>query len=87
VKKRKTPSFRRAALWFRKVQPKLLSRHKGDIVAVDPETGRYFVGDDELEVARKATTALPGTIFGFFRVGYPAVHKFRSSQPRAQRHR
>ena len=87
MKKRATPSFRRAASWFRKVQPKLLSRHKGDIVAVDPKSGRYFVGDDELNVARKAMNALPGTIFGFFRVGYPAVHKLRSSYLRAQRHR
>jgi len=87
MKKHETPSFRRAARWFQKVQPKLLPRHKGDIVAVDPKSGRYFVGNDELDVARKAMSALPGTIFGFFRVGYRAVHKFRSSQPCAQRHR
>lgn len=77
MKKRETLSFRRAARWFLKVQPRLLPRHKGDIVAVDPKSGRYFVGDDELEVAREAMAALPGTLFGFFRVGYPAVHKFR----------
>lgn len=87
MKKRATLSFRRAARWFQKVQPKLLPRHKGDIVAVDPKSGRYFVGDDELDVARKAMRALPGTIFGFFRVGYPAVHKFRPVRTRAQRHR
>jgi len=87
MKKRENLSFRRAARWFQKVQPELLPRHKGDIVAVDPKSGRFFVGDDELDVARKAMTALPGTIFGFFRVGYPAVHKFRSSRPRAQWHR
>jgi len=87
MKKGETSSFRRAALWFRKVQPKLLARRTGDIVAVDPQSGRYFVGDDELDVARKAMSAWPGTLFGFFRVGYPAVHKFRSSHLRAQRHR
>jgi len=87
MKKRETLSFRRATRWFRKVQPRLLPRHKGDIVAVDPKSGRYFVGDDELDVARKAMSALPGTLFGFFRVGYPAVHKFRSVRYRAQRRR
>jgi hypothetical protein len=86
MKKRETLSFRRAARWFHKVQPKLLSRHKGDIVAVDPKTGRYFVGDDELDVAHQAMSALPGTIFGFFRVGYPVVHKFRPIRHGAQRH-
>ena len=60
MKKGANLSFRRAARWFQKVQPKLLSRHKGDIVAVDPKTGRYFVGDDELDVARQAVSALPG---------------------------
>jgi len=87
MKKRETHSFRRAARWFLKVQPRLLPHHKGDIVAVDPKSGRYFVGEDELEVARKAMATLPGTLFGFFRVGYPAVHKFRSALSHAQRRR
>lgn len=69
--------YKRAARLFQKVQPRLLLRHRGDIVAVDPDSGRYFIGEDELEVARRAVAALPGKIFGFFRVGYPAVHKFR----------
>ena len=79
MKSKRLQPFKRAARFFQKVQPKLLSRHKGDIVAVDPDSGRYFIGDDELEVARKAMAAMPGKVFGFFRVGYPTVHKFRSS--------
>ncbi|OGQ04307.1 MAG: hypothetical protein A2W61_03935 [Deltaproteobacteria bacterium RIFCSPLOWO2_01_44_7] len=62
---------------YKKLLRRLLSKYKGQIVAIEPETGRYFVGRDELKVALKAMKAFPGKIFSVFRVGYPAVHKFR----------
>ena len=52
--------------------------HKGEIIAIEPDSGRYVVGKDELQVALKALQQFPGKQFSFFRVGYPAVHKLRA---------
>ncbi len=71
--------FERAEKIFKKIQARLLSRHKGDIVAVEPDSGKYFIGKDETEVALRAINLMPGKLFGFFRVGYRAVHKVRSA--------
>lgn len=63
---------------YKKLQPKL-KKDKGKIVAIEIESGDYFIGDDELEAARKARSKFPDKIFVFFRIGYPVVHKFRKS--------
>ncbi len=78
MSKKDIERYKRGARLFQRMQPRLLRRHKGHIVAVEPNSGRYFVGQDELEAARLAMTAMPGKIFAFFRVGYPVVHKFRA---------
>ena len=61
----------------------LLPRYKGQVVAIEPDSGRYFIGDDVLEAAQTAKAALPHKIFDFFRIGYPAVHKFRPARTSA----
>ena len=63
---------------YKKLQPKL-KKDKGKIVAIEIESGEYFIGDDELEAAKKARNKFPNKIFVFFRIGYPFVHKFRKS--------
>lgn len=62
---------------YQRLKSKLEPYHKGDIVAVEPDSGEYVVGNDELQVALKALERFPGKKFSFFRVGYPAVHKLR----------
>ncbi len=62
---------------YRRLRPKLEPRYKGQILAIEVESGQYVVGKDELRVALKAMTKFPGKKFSFFRVGYPAVHKLR----------
>lgn len=62
---------------YKKLLRRLLPKHKGQIIAIEPESGRYFMGHDELKVALKAMKSLPGRIFSVFRIGHAAVHKFR----------
>ena len=62
---------------YRRLRRKLEPRYKGQIVAIEPESGEYVLGKDELKVALKAVKKFPGRKFSFFRVGYPAVHKLR----------
>ena len=67
----------RGEVVYARLRPKLERTHKGDIVAIEAESGEYVVGKDELRVALKAVKKFPGKKFSFFRVGYPAVHKLR----------
>lgn len=62
---------------YQRLKARLEPRHKGDIVAIEVESGQYLVGKDELQVALKAVKKFPGKQFSFFRIGYPAVHKLR----------
>jgi hypothetical protein len=62
---------------YRRLRPRLEPRYKGQILAIEVESGQYVVGKDELQVALKAMNKFPGKKFTFFRVGYPAVHKLR----------
>ena len=61
---------------YKKLRPKF-KNSKGKIVAIEVESGSYFIGEDELDAAQKAREKFPDRIFVFFRIGYPVVHKFR----------
>ena len=62
---------------YKRLKAKLEKNYRGKIVAIEPDSGSYIIGKDELDAALKAQHQFPGKIFGFFRVGYAAVHKFR----------
>jgi hypothetical protein len=62
---------------YQRLKATLEPRYKGQIVAIEVDSGQYVVGDDELRVALKAVKRFPGKKFSFIRVGYPAVHKLR----------
>ncbi len=61
---------------YKKLRPKF-KKNKGKIIAIEVESGDYFIGEDELDAAQKARCKFPDRIFVFFRIGYPVVHKFR----------
>ena len=62
---------------YQRLRSKLEPRYKGQILAIELESGKYLLGKDELQVALRAVKKFPGKKFSFFRVGYPAVHKLR----------
>ena len=62
---------------YQRIKARLEPRHKGEIVAIEVESGQFIMGKDELQVALKAVKKFPGKQFSFFRIGYPAVHKLR----------
>lgn len=45
----------------------------GRYVAIDPDSGNYFLGDTGTEALLEARHALPETMFYLARVGYPAA--------------
>jgi len=54
---------------------KLEPEHNGEFVAIELETGDYFVGEDEVEAADKARAAGHEGSLWFLRVGSPFAHR------------
>jgi len=69
------------AIYRKKLKPKLERKHKGRIVAIDVESGDYFLGKTVLESIEKGRKKHPGKIFYAVRIGYPAVHSLRCTWP------
>ena len=62
---------------YKKLRATLEREHKGQVVAINMDSGAYVIGEDELEAARLARVRFPGKVFYFFRVGERALHKLR----------
>ncbi len=68
------PDIAEAAALFQKINKELSPRYKGKIVAIDAESGNYFIGDSELEAYRKAIQKCPDKQFVFKRIGFDSTH-------------
>jgi hypothetical protein len=62
---------------YMQLRPALEKEHKGKVVAIDPDSGDYIIGLDELDTARKARMKFPGKLLDYFRIGEDVMHKFR----------
>jgi len=51
-----------------------LVSEKGKIVAIEPDTGEWFLGKDIIEAFKNARLKYPEGVFYFTRVGYPSAH-------------
>lgn len=65
--------FKKAENIYEKIKSKLESR-KGEIVAIEPDSGDYFIGKDLDEAAEKAEEKYPDKQFYFMRVGFKYVY-------------
>ena len=66
------------AIYDKKLRAKLEPKHNGKIVAIEVESGDYFIGENLNEASLKAKQKYPNNVFYFVRVGYPAVYSFAS---------
>jgi len=57
-------------IYERKLKKKLEPKYKGKMIAIEVDSGKYFMGDDLDEAGDKAKAAFPDKIFYFKRVGY-----------------
>jgi hypothetical protein len=69
-------------LYREKLKALFVPGHIGKFLAIDPVTGRYFLGDTSAEAAWAAHDAMPETHFYLKRIGYAAAHSFGCSLPR-----
>lgn len=64
-------------IYDKTLKEKLEKEHRGEIVAIEVETGDYFLGKRGIEAIKKAREKYPHSVFYSVRIGFPAVHKFR----------
>lgn len=50
-------------------------KQKGRFIAIEPETERYFVGDNGTEALVAAHKAMPESQFYLKRIGYDTTHR------------
>ena len=56
----------RAIYW--QLLPQLMVDHKGKVVAIEPDSAEYFLGETLDSASKKALVRYPDRLFGFFRV-------------------
>ena len=61
-------------IYQRHLKSRLEKRYKGRIVAIEVDSGDYFIGKDEIEAYDKARAKHPADTFCFLRIGYRATH-------------
>lgn len=58
---------------YQKVKDELEKEKQGKFAAIEVESGKYFIGDNQLEAFEKAKKHFPKKIFYFVKIGFPAV--------------
>ena len=66
--------IKQADILLGKINKKLMPKYKGKIVAIDTDTGKYFIGNSELDAYREAIKQNPKKQFVFKRIGFDSTH-------------
>lgn len=67
---------------YEKIKDELETEHMGEVVAIDVESGDYFLGKTGLEAARQARARYPNRIPYIIRIGRPTYISFRRLERR-----
>lgn len=67
---------------YTQIRAELEAEHKGEVVAIEPESGDYFLGKTMGEAGDKAREKHPNKVFYFARIGHRAVHVLRRRRSR-----
>jgi hypothetical protein len=62
---------------FERIAPLLEKEHHGKFMAIDVDSGEYFLGATILEADEKAREKHPGKVFYVGRIGYRAAVSFK----------
>lgn len=62
---------------YEEIRPELEAEHHGEYVAIEVDSGAYFVGETPQEAFEQAEEAFPDRAFCLIRIGYKAVHKLK----------
>lgn len=64
-------------IYYNKLKPILEPEYRGKIIAIEIESGDYFIGDSVMEALAQARKVYPDRLFHFMRIGFRALHKRR----------
>lgn len=67
-------------IYDRDIRAKVEPAHRGQLVAIDIETGDYELGENELVASNRLLARRPDAQIWVKRIGYPAVHRFGLSR-------
>ena len=62
-------------LYADKLKPILEPTRIGKFVAIEPDSGSYFVNDSDVEALLSAKAALPEKLFYLMRIGFDTAHR------------
>ena len=62
---------------YQTLQAKLEKEYLGRFVAIEVESGDYFIGESLNEADARAREKYPGRVFYIVRVGRPSVYAYR----------
>ena len=68
---------------YAEIKKKLEPTLKNKFVAIEVDSGDYFIGNAAIEAADKAREKYPGSVFFLVRIGHPAA--FKTSLLKAKR--
>ncbi len=72
----KAESARRGRELYENIRPQVEATHRGEVVALDLETGEYEVAGDTINAARRLRAHRPDARIWFVRVGHEALYRF-----------
>lgn len=65
---------------YQKISGQIEKDHLGNFVAIEVESGKYFLGQTQIEALEKAKKSFPTKIFYLMKVGFPAAVTFSGYQ-------
>lgn len=65
---------------FKKISEELERDYRGKFVAIEVDSGDYFVGDTSIEADEKAKEKYPDKVFYLGRIGFRAAVSFKGGQ-------
>ena len=61
---------------YQRISKRIEKNHTGNFVAIEIESGKYFLWQTQVEAIEKAKKHFPTKIFYLMKVGFPAVVTF-----------
>jgi hypothetical protein len=65
---------------YQRINKRVEKEHLGNFIAIEVESGRYFLGQTQVEAIEKAKKHFPDKIFYLMKVGFPAAVTFSGYQ-------
>lgn len=61
---------------YQKISKQMEKKYLGSFMAIEVESGKYFLGQTQVEAIEKAKKHFPAKIFYLMKVGFPAAVTF-----------